>query len=168
MSKLNLSFLTDWEKNRIHIHREFNAPQEKVWKAWTTKELLDKWWPPQPYRCQTKIMDLHNDSLWFYSFLDPNSWHYWYRVKFKEIVAPRKLSFIHCFCSENIERYHYLPTTLWEQQFSQTCGITTAAITIHFDNNLDIKHYLYRDFEKNVHSIFENLDKLLATKLVGV
>jgi len=37
-------FEKDLEKKQLHVMREFKAPVEKVWRAWTEAEQLDKWW----------------------------------------------------------------------------------------------------------------------------
>lgn len=33
----------------ITISRVFDAPREKVWKAWTDPELIKKWWGPKDF-----------------------------------------------------------------------------------------------------------------------
>lgn len=38
--------------------RVFRAPVEKVWKMWTTKEGLDKWYWPPPFVARTRLLDL--------------------------------------------------------------------------------------------------------------
>lgn len=32
----------------LRIHRVMHAPKERVWRAWTDPELLQKWWVPAP------------------------------------------------------------------------------------------------------------------------
>ena len=56
----NFSFEADSTGKKIHIVREFNAPVEKIWKAWTDPEILDKWWGPKPSKIETvhKRIDL--------------------------------------------------------------------------------------------------------------
>lgn len=34
------------QEKELTMERVFNAPRELVWKAWTTPELLKKWWGP--------------------------------------------------------------------------------------------------------------------------
>ena len=53
----NFIFEPDLDAKTIHIVREFNAPVEKVWKAWTEPELIEKWIAPKPWTAQTKILD---------------------------------------------------------------------------------------------------------------
>ena len=44
----------DVANKKIVVVREFDAPLEEVWKAWTEKELLDQWWAPRPWKAKTK------------------------------------------------------------------------------------------------------------------
>lgn len=34
-------------KRELNLNREYNAPRELVWKAWTDPELVAKWWGPR-------------------------------------------------------------------------------------------------------------------------
>ncbi len=47
-STLLFDFSVNKENKTVHIEREFNAGLDLVWKAWTTAELLDQWWGPNP------------------------------------------------------------------------------------------------------------------------
>jgi uncharacterized protein YndB with AHSA1/START domain len=57
MTKNETVFSKDLEKGNLTVVRAFDAPLEKVWKAWTTGGILDQWWAPKPYKAETKTMD---------------------------------------------------------------------------------------------------------------
>lgn len=38
------------------IRRVIRAPREAVWAAWTTPELLARWWIPSPYHCRVDAL----------------------------------------------------------------------------------------------------------------
>jgi uncharacterized protein YndB with AHSA1/START domain len=40
------------------IDRTLKAPVEKVWRMWTTKEGLEKWWGPQDFSCSVRHLDV--------------------------------------------------------------------------------------------------------------
>jgi uncharacterized protein YndB with AHSA1/START domain len=40
------------------IDRMLKAPVEKVWKMWTTKEGLEKWWGPEGFKSTVSHLDL--------------------------------------------------------------------------------------------------------------
>jgi uncharacterized protein YndB with AHSA1/START domain len=44
-------------KKEIIIVRTFEAPREKVWKAWTEPEQLAKWWAPKGFTAPTVEID---------------------------------------------------------------------------------------------------------------
>jgi uncharacterized protein YndB with AHSA1/START domain len=42
----------------VEVKRIFAAPVERVWKAWTTPELVKQWWGPEQYSCPYASMDV--------------------------------------------------------------------------------------------------------------
>jgi uncharacterized protein YndB with AHSA1/START domain len=58
------SVIKDFKEKSILVSREFNAPLETVWKAFTESELVEKWWAPKPWRAETKKMDFSNGGHW--------------------------------------------------------------------------------------------------------
>ena len=50
----NIHVIKDLPNNRLIVVRDFDAPVDLVWRAWTESELLDLWWAPKPWRAQTK------------------------------------------------------------------------------------------------------------------
>ncbi len=52
--QLLFDFSVDKENNTVEVQREFEGGLPLVWSAWTTPELLDQWWGPEPWRAETK------------------------------------------------------------------------------------------------------------------
>ena len=52
MSKTTV--VKDFQEKSILVSREFNAPLEIVWRAFTESELLEKWWAPKPWSVETR------------------------------------------------------------------------------------------------------------------
>lgn len=71
MKELEYGFTVDKHNNTITIICEYDAPLEKVWKAWTTSEMLDQWWGPKPWRAITKSLDFREGGHWHYSMNGP-------------------------------------------------------------------------------------------------
>ena len=46
-------YTKDQSNKKLKVVREFDAPVENVWRAWTEKELLDQWWAPRPWKAVT-------------------------------------------------------------------------------------------------------------------
>ncbi len=45
-------------KKQFTIVRTLKGPAEKVWRMWTTKEGLEKWWGPQGFASVVKHLDV--------------------------------------------------------------------------------------------------------------
>jgi hypothetical protein len=55
-SKMKIS--KDLQGKKLFIEREFNAPRDLVWRAWTESDLRDKWWMPKPWVAKKKRLRL--------------------------------------------------------------------------------------------------------------
>src|SRR5690606_32204019 len=99
-SALLFEFSVNKENNTIHVTREFDAATELVWKAWTTAELLDQWWAPQPYRNQTKSMDFRDGGAWHYAMVSPENETHWSRFDYEQIVPQQSYNGLDAFCDE--------------------------------------------------------------------
>lgn len=51
---MKTEIVTDLKKSTFQAVREFEANLSLVWKAWTEAEMLDQWWAPKPWKCETK------------------------------------------------------------------------------------------------------------------
>jgi uncharacterized protein YndB with AHSA1/START domain len=45
-------------ENEVTIERTLAAPVEKVWKLWTTKDGLEKWWGPEGFSAEVCVLDV--------------------------------------------------------------------------------------------------------------
>jgi len=54
----------------IVIERVFNAPREKVWKAWTDTAEIEKWWGPRGFSTRVEKSDLKNGGSWRYVMVE--------------------------------------------------------------------------------------------------
>jgi len=50
----------------IDVTREFDAPRELVWKAWTDPELLKQWLGPAKYEMVVEEWDVRDGGRWRY------------------------------------------------------------------------------------------------------
>ena len=73
----NFVFEPDRAAKKIHISREFNAPIEKVWRAYTDPGLLDKWVGPKPWTAVAKTLDFTVGGIWLYAMVSPEGQKQW-------------------------------------------------------------------------------------------
>ncbi|MCB0866162.1 MAG: SRPBCC family protein [Solirubrobacterales bacterium] len=74
----------------ILIIREFDAPPHLVWKAWTTPELIERWWGSQRGRVTSVEVDLRVGGAWRYE-MDARGTVVAFRGEYREIEEPRRL-----------------------------------------------------------------------------
>ena len=94
----NFSFEPDLAAKKIHVSREFNAPIEKVWKAFTDPELLVKWIAPKPFTAEAKIADFTVGGIWLYTMVSPEGQKHWVYAKFTAIENGSAISQTGMFC----------------------------------------------------------------------
>ena len=75
------------DQKQLKVTRNFSAPVDLVWKAWTDPEILDKWWAPKPWKAVTKSMDFRPGGRWLYSMNGPAGERHWSKSDFLKINA---------------------------------------------------------------------------------
>lgn len=155
-------FTKDAVGSKVSVVKEFDAPLEQVWAAWTESSLLDQWWAPKPYQAQTRTMDFREGGFWHYAMVGPEGDKQWCRVGFVTIVPKQRFVSIACFADENGNRTHDLPDMHWTNDFEATEAGTQLAIQIHFESEAEMEKILSLGFEEGFKAGLNNLDELLA------
>lgn len=81
--------------------RVVDAPCDLVFRAWTEPERLAQWWGPRGFGMQTQKIDLRPGGVYLYSMTSPEGFRMWGKMAYREVVAPRKLSFVVSFSDGN-------------------------------------------------------------------
>ena len=82
------------------ISRVFDAPRERVWKAWTEAERLKQWWGPKGFKVTHCTVDLRPGGIMHYCLRSPDGQDVWGKFVYREIVKPEKLVFVVSFSDE--------------------------------------------------------------------
>lgn len=152
----------DMEAKTIRVEREFDAPVEKVWRAWTDSSMLDQWWAPHPWRAETKSMDFRPGGFWLYCMRGPANESHWARVDYQTIEKLKHFEAMDSFCDENGIKTSALPSMNWRNDFQGMGDSTKVIVNISFDKEADIRTLLEMGFEQGFTSAMDNLDELLA------
>lgn len=158
--KLLYQFIVN-ENDTIIIKREFAANQNLVWAAWTTAELLDKWWAPKPYKVETKSMDFREGGSWFYAMVSPEGEKHWCNFNYLGIADGISFRGEEIFCEENGNLRNDLPRTIWSNIFHEEQEITSVTITLEFKTAEDLKAVIDMGFKEGFEMCLGNLDELL-------
>jgi uncharacterized protein YndB with AHSA1/START domain len=84
----------------FELTRDFDAPRDLVWSAWTDEQHLTKWWGPAGLKMQKLTNDFRPGGLMHYGMSAPDGTVMWGRWLYREIVPPEKLVFVVSFSDE--------------------------------------------------------------------
>jgi len=70
---------------QILITREFDAPKELVWKAWTTPELVKQWWHANRGEMKVAEIDLRVGGTWRYVSVTDDGFEVAFHGEYREI-----------------------------------------------------------------------------------
>jgi uncharacterized protein YndB with AHSA1/START domain len=76
---------------QILITREFDAPKHLVWKAWTTPELVRRWWHANRGEMTVCEIDLRVGGRWRYAMVADGGFEVGFHGEFREIVPNERL-----------------------------------------------------------------------------
>ena len=106
------------------VSREFAAPRELVWRVWTEREHLMKWFGPKGFTMPAAKLDFHPGGSFHYCLCAPDGNEMWGKWIFREIVAPKKIVLVNSFSDEDggITRHPFTPA--WPLEMLSTATFT--------------------------------------------
>jgi uncharacterized protein YndB with AHSA1/START domain len=78
-------------EDQILVTREFDAPRHLVYKAWTTPELVARWWTARRGTARQMEIDLRVGGRWRYVMDADNGMEVAFHGEFKEIVPDERI-----------------------------------------------------------------------------
>jgi uncharacterized protein YndB with AHSA1/START domain len=76
---------------QILIAREFDAPKHLVFEAWTTPELVRRWWTARRGEMTIAEIDLRVGGTWRYVMVTHDGFEVAFHGEYREIVANERL-----------------------------------------------------------------------------
>jgi uncharacterized protein YndB with AHSA1/START domain len=115
---------------QILITREFDAPRHLVWRAWTTPELVARWWHAKRGEVTVVEIDLRVGGRWRQVMVTDNGTEVGFHGRYLEIVPDERLV--------STEVYEGLPDGVSEEDgatvntatFAEADGRTTLTLLI--------------------------------------
>ena len=87
----NRAKVTTPSDEEILITREFDAPKHLVYKAYTTPDLVSRWWPGKRGEMQSCEIDLRVGGRWRYVMRTADGFEVAFHGEFSEIVPNERL-----------------------------------------------------------------------------
>jgi len=115
---------------QILITREFDAPKHLVYKAWTTPELVKRWWHAKRGEARIVEIDLRVGGAWRYVMVADGGFEVGFHGEYREIVPNERIV--------STEIYEGLPEGVSEEEgatvntatFTELDGRTTLTLLV--------------------------------------
>jgi uncharacterized protein YndB with AHSA1/START domain len=77
--------------DQILITREFDAPKHLVYRAWTTPELVRRWWTANRGEMTVAEIDLRVGGTWRFVMVTPDGFEVAFHGEYREIVPNERI-----------------------------------------------------------------------------
>jgi uncharacterized protein YndB with AHSA1/START domain len=158
---MNMDFIVNKETKTVTITKQFDAPRDLVWDAYTKPELLDQWWAPKPFSSRTKVMEFREGGRRFYAMVSPEGQERWVLQQFKSITPKTNFKLFNAFADEN--ETPQLPGSDWDLNFSEQNGMTTVHVSIYNESLERLERMIEMGFKEGTAAQLKNLEELLVS-----
>jgi uncharacterized protein YndB with AHSA1/START domain len=149
-------------RQEILITREFNAPRELVFKAYTDPQLYTQWIGPRELRTTIVTFEPKQGGKYRYIQRDKNGHEFAFHGVFHEVKSPERI--IETFEYEGLpEQGHAaLDTVKFESLPGNRTKIVEKSVFLSIE---DRDGMIQADMEKGITESYERLDELLENSL---
>jgi uncharacterized protein YndB with AHSA1/START domain len=149
--------------HHILIKREFAAPAQLVWQAYTTPELIKRWWGGQRGTVTSAEVDLRVGGHWRYAMVANGGFEVAFHGEYREVVPAERLV--------NTEVFEGLPDPdehagLVALAFAEKDGRTFAEMLCEYRDQADRDAVIASGMEGGMQESMDALEQV-ATSLAG-
>jgi uncharacterized protein YndB with AHSA1/START domain len=145
---------------QILITREFDAPRHLVYKAWTTPELVERWWHANRGEVTLVEIDLRVGGTWRYVMVADEGFEVGFHGEFREIVPHERIV--------STEVYEGLPegvseedgTTVNTATFTEAGGRTTLTLLIQAASKVSRDAIIESGMEEGLQDALDLLEQI--------
>lgn len=149
-------------KLELTIIREFDAPRELVYKAYTHADLFVQWAGPKDLIISLEKFEAKEGGMWRYIHSDPSGNDFGFHGVFHELKAPERI--IQTFEYEGLpESGHVaLETARFESLGEDRTRVVSQSV---FQSVADRDGMMQSGMEQGINESYDRLDDLLAKEL---
>lgn len=148
--------VTKVSDTELAIEREFDAPRERVYEAYTDRELLEQWWGPRNTTMIVDKLDVKPGGAWRFVHKMEDGSEHGFRGEFRELEPPERL--VWTFEWEGMPGEISVETV----EFEDLGGRTRVKTISTFDSPEGLEGMLSSGMEDGMNESYERLDELLA------
>ena len=142
---------------QILITREFDAPKELVYKAWTTPELVKRWWHANRGEMTACEIDLRVGGGWRYVLVTTDGFEVGFHGEYREIVPNERLV--------STEVYEGMPDgeALDTLTFTEVDGRTTLGILVQHQSKEHRDAHIASGMEDGMQDAMDLLEQVAVS-----
>jgi uncharacterized protein YndB with AHSA1/START domain len=137
---------------QILITREFDAPRRLVYKAWTTPELIKRWWGGDRGVVTLAEVDLRVGGMWRYVMTAHGEFEVAFHGEYREIVPNERIVFTEVF--EGMPDAEAVDTAT----FTEAGGRTTLTILVQHQRKEHRDAHIDSGMEGGMNEAFDHLE----------
>jgi uncharacterized protein YndB with AHSA1/START domain len=143
----------------ILIERDFAAPPELVWEAWTTPEHVRRWWPSSRGEMSVCDIDLRVGGKWRF-VMHAGDMEVGFHGEYREIDAPHRLV--------STEAYEGIPdpdgnATLNTMTLTEADGGTRMVVLVRHPNQEGRDMHIQSGMESGLQDCLDLLDEIAVS-----
>jgi uncharacterized protein YndB with AHSA1/START domain len=139
---------------QILITREFDAPRDLVYRAWTTPELIKRWWSGDQGEVTSVEVDLRVGGTWRYVMTANAGFEVAFHGEYQEIVPNEKIVSTEVF--EGMPDAPAVSTTTWAEQD----GRTTVTLLVEHSSQEHRDGHVNSGMETGLQSSWAKLEQV--------
>jgi len=139
---------------QILITREFDAPKHLVYKAWTTPELIRRWWAGNRGQVTLAEVDLRVGGTWRYVMVANGGFEVAFHGEYREIVPNERVVSTEIF--EAIPDVEAVATNT----FTETDGRTTLTILVQHPSQETRDGHINSGMEGGMNEAMDHLEQV--------
>jgi uncharacterized protein YndB with AHSA1/START domain len=139
---------------QILITREFDAPKHLVYKAWTTPELVRRWWSARRGEMTIAEIDLRVGGKWRYVMVATGGFEVAFHGEYREIVPNERIV--------STEIYEGMPDAeaLDTITFTEVDGRTTLTLLVQHRTKADRDAHVNSGMEDGLQDALDLLEQV--------
>lgn len=156
------------EGRTLVMERLFDAPRDRVFKAFSEAGQLESWWGPKGWQTEVRSFAFKPNGVWHYCMrcTDENQGEYfgqesWGKAVYQDISAPEKIVFIDMFADAEGNAVSGMPETLVKVEFIEGEYRTKLVMRSEFASEEALQQVIDMGIIQGVSSQFERLDNHL-------
>ncbi len=158
---------TDLKLATFQAKRVLNAELPLVWRAWTEAELLDQWWAPAPWKCETEFMDFREGGKWLYYMVGPEGERHGGIQIYDKIKLEDYFSGKDAFTDESGAINEDLPVATWKNTFVATEKETTVTSFAQYPDTESLETVIKMGMSEGLTMAHNQLENVLARLIKG-